>query len=87
MRVLIVDDDIRLASVIRRGLRKDGLLADVAVKGEDEVATLAASFNQMAANLLKRVKPQRYATAVTVVLAGSPARRSSRTRRSLTPRR
>ncbi len=35
MRVLIVEDDIKTASLIRRGLREDGLAADVAVKGED----------------------------------------------------
>ena len=35
MRVLIVEDDVKLASLIRRGLRDDGLAADVAIKGED----------------------------------------------------
>ena len=35
MRVLIVEDEVKLASLIRRGLRDEGLLADVAVKGED----------------------------------------------------
>ncbi len=35
MRVLIVEDEIKLAGLIRRGLRDDGLAADVAVKGED----------------------------------------------------
>ena len=43
MRVLIVDDDIGLAGVIRRGLRKDGLLADVAVTGEDALWMAASS--------------------------------------------
>jgi two-component system OmpR family response regulator len=43
MRFLIVDDDIGLASVIRRGLRKEGLLADVAVKGEDALWMAASS--------------------------------------------
>ena len=35
MRVLVVEDEVKLASLIRRGLREEGLLADVAVKGED----------------------------------------------------
>jgi two-component system OmpR family response regulator len=43
MRILIVDHDIRLASLIRRRLRTDGLLADVAVKGEDALWMAASS--------------------------------------------
>jgi two-component system OmpR family response regulator len=35
MRVLIVEDEIKTASLIRRGLREEGFAADVAVKGED----------------------------------------------------
>jgi len=35
MRVLVVEDDVKMASLIRRGLREEGLSADVAVKGED----------------------------------------------------
>jgi two-component system, OmpR family, response regulator len=35
VRVLIVEDDIPLASALRRGLRAEGMVADVAVKGED----------------------------------------------------
>jgi two-component system OmpR family response regulator len=35
MRVLIVEDDVKLASLLRRGLRVDGIAADVAVKGDD----------------------------------------------------
>jgi two-component system, OmpR family, response regulator len=35
VRVLVVEDEVKLASLIRRGLREEGLLADVAVKGED----------------------------------------------------
>jgi two-component system OmpR family response regulator len=35
MRVLIVEDDVKMASLVRRGLRKEGMAADVAVKGED----------------------------------------------------
>ena len=35
MRVLVVEDEIKMASLIRRGLRGEGLSADVAIKGED----------------------------------------------------
>ena len=35
MRVLIVEDEVKMASLIRRGLREDGMAADVAIKGED----------------------------------------------------
>jgi two-component system, OmpR family, response regulator MprA len=35
MRLLIVEDEVRLASPIRKGLREEGLLADVAISGED----------------------------------------------------
>ncbi len=35
MRVLIVEDEIKMAALIRRGLREEGLSADVAIKGED----------------------------------------------------
>ncbi len=37
VRVLIVEDNVKMATLIRRGLRADGLLADVAVKGEDAI--------------------------------------------------
>jgi two-component system, OmpR family, response regulator len=35
VRVLIVEDELRMASLIRRGLVNEGLAADVAGKGED----------------------------------------------------
>jgi two-component system OmpR family response regulator len=35
VRVLIVEDEVKMASLIRRGLRDDGMAADVAIKGED----------------------------------------------------
>jgi two-component system OmpR family response regulator len=35
MRVLIVEDDVKLAALTRRGLRGEGMAADVAVSGED----------------------------------------------------
>lgn len=35
MRVLVVEDDVKMAGLIRRGLREDGMLVDVATRGED----------------------------------------------------
>jgi two-component system, OmpR family, response regulator len=35
MRVLIVEDEVKMATLIRRGLRREGVAADVAIKGED----------------------------------------------------
>ena len=35
VRILVVEDNVKMAGLIRRGLQADGLLADVAVKGED----------------------------------------------------
>jgi two-component system OmpR family response regulator len=35
MRVLIVEDDPKMAALLQRGLRDDGLAADVALAGED----------------------------------------------------
>jgi two-component system OmpR family response regulator len=35
VRVLVVEDEVKMASLIRRGMREEGLAADVAVKGED----------------------------------------------------
>jgi two-component system, OmpR family, response regulator len=35
VRVLIVEDEVKMASLIRRGLREEGLVADVAASGED----------------------------------------------------
>src|SRR5437763_4467671 len=42
MRVLLVEDEPRMASVIRRSLEREGLAADVAGKGEDAVWMAAA---------------------------------------------
>jgi two-component system OmpR family response regulator len=35
VRVLIVEDEVKMAALIRRGLRAEGVTADVAVRGED----------------------------------------------------
>jgi two-component system, OmpR family, response regulator len=37
MRVLIVEDEVKLAALLRRGLLEEGYAADVAQKGEDAV--------------------------------------------------
>jgi two-component system, OmpR family, response regulator len=42
MRVLIVEDDLRMASLVRRGLVKEGLAADVVPNGEDALWTAEA---------------------------------------------
>ena len=42
MRVLIVEDELRMASLIRRGLTEEGLAADVAPNGEDALWMAAA---------------------------------------------
>jgi two-component system OmpR family response regulator len=43
MRVLIVEDELRMASLIRRGLVKEGLSPDVASNGEDALWMAAAN--------------------------------------------
>ena len=43
MRVLVVEDGIKMAGLIRRGLREEGLAADVAIKGEDALWMAAAT--------------------------------------------
>jgi two-component system OmpR family response regulator len=43
MRVLVVEDEVKLASVIRKGLKEEGALADVAIKGEDALWMAAAT--------------------------------------------
>lgn len=35
VRVLIVEDEVKMAGLLRRGLRADGMVADVAANGED----------------------------------------------------
>ncbi|MGI8920756.1 MAG: response regulator transcription factor [Solirubrobacteraceae bacterium] len=43
MRVLIVEDNVKLAALVRRALRNDGLQAEVAINGEDALWMAAAS--------------------------------------------
>ena len=43
MRVLIVEDRVKLASQLRRGLRGEGMTADVAIRGEDALWMVGAT--------------------------------------------
>jgi two-component system, OmpR family, response regulator len=43
VRVLVIEDEIKLAALIRKALREDGVLADVATKGEDALWMASAS--------------------------------------------
>ena len=43
MRVLVVDDDLRMAAAIRRGLRAEGFMADVAIRGTDALGMVLAT--------------------------------------------
>ena len=35
MRILVVEDEVKMAALIRRGLREEGMAVDVAERGED----------------------------------------------------
>ena len=43
MRVLVVEDDARMAAAIRRGLRFEGLVVDVAGGGEEALSMAGAT--------------------------------------------
>jgi len=43
VRVLIVEDHVKMASLMRRGMREEGLAADVAIRGEDALWMAAAN--------------------------------------------
>jgi two-component system OmpR family response regulator len=43
VRVLVVEDDVRMAAAVRRGLRGDGLLADVVSDGEQALRLARAT--------------------------------------------
>jgi len=43
VRILIVEDEVKLAALLRRGLREDGMSADVAIRGEDALWMAAST--------------------------------------------
>jgi len=43
VRELVVEDEVKLASLIRKALKEDGLLADVAIRGEDALWMASAT--------------------------------------------
>jgi two-component system, OmpR family, response regulator len=43
MRVLVVEDEVKMAALIRRGLAEEGVIADVTGRGEDAVWMAAAN--------------------------------------------
>ena len=43
MRVLIVEDEVKMAALLRRGLIAEGMSADVAIRGEDALWMAAAT--------------------------------------------
>src|SRR5438552_16752130 len=43
VKVLVVEDEIKLAALIQRGLREEGHTADVAGRGEEAIAMARAS--------------------------------------------
>jgi two-component system OmpR family response regulator len=43
VRILIVEDDVRMAAAIRRGLRFEGLVVDIATDGEQALRTVGAT--------------------------------------------
>jgi two-component system OmpR family response regulator len=47
MRILIVEDEVKLASLMRRAFREQGVLADVAIRGEDALWMAASSEYQV----------------------------------------
>jgi two-component system, OmpR family, response regulator len=43
VRILVVEDDVRMAAAIRRGLRFEGLVVDIATDGEQALRTVGAT--------------------------------------------
>lgn len=43
MRTLVVEDEVRLVKLIREGLIAEGLLADVAIRGDDALWMASAT--------------------------------------------
>jgi two-component system OmpR family response regulator len=53
MRVLIVEDRVKLASQLRRGLRGEGMTADVAIRGEDALwMAVATSYDAVVLDVM-----------------------------------
>jgi two-component system OmpR family response regulator len=53
MRVLLVEDDVRLASAVRRALRAEGVVADVAMTGSDALWMVrAADYDAMVLDVM-----------------------------------
>src|SRR3979411_2954578 len=77
MRVLVVEDKVKLAALLRRALRGEGLAADVAIRGED--ALWMAGATRYAASGLDLMLPGTDGTAPTaahVSGGAAPARRA-----------
>ncbi len=53
MKVLVVEDEVKMAALIRRGLVEQGLIVDVAGSGEDAVAmTLASQYDAIVLDVM-----------------------------------
>ena len=53
MRVLVVEDDVRMAAAIRRGLRAEGMVVDVATRPEDALWMVrAGDFDAMVLDVM-----------------------------------
>ena len=72
MRVLIVEDEERLAETIARGLRREGMAVDVAFDGGEGLKKLAG--NQYDAVVLDRNLPCVHGDEVCRRLAAEPER-------------
>jgi len=95
MRVLIVEDKVKMAGLLRRAMRGEGLSADVAVRGEDALWMAASSrYDALARRTLTRIGtvsfgraacPQRWLLADRVGRVGC-CRRSAYRARDIRPR-
>ena len=72
MRVLIVEDEERLAETIARGLRREGMAVDLAFDGAAALEKIAV--NQYDAVVLDRNLPCVHGDDVCRQLAGEPER-------------
>ena len=81
MRVLIVEDEAKMARLIRQGLRSEGIAADVAAKGEEalEMARATPPYDAMILDLMlpgidgfevcRRLREQEVWTPVLILTA------------------